>query len=223
MSKTPTSALHLQMGQEVLYLLLVTSLICNLLLVGLVMRAHAREPSAREPSPDEMAATITRLEGEKAGLLLQVRQLNDTLEDAKRERANLDASVEQAQSARVQLEGWVKELEGKLKIQKTPLEDQPPIIMLRDTEGYSFDPGSADIKPEFLSRLANEIVPKLIALGEKYSAQIVEVIGHTDGTAITDRLRVKANIDEFLGQALDNSSTIQVVPYDNAGLELCEL
>ena len=150
MSKTPTSALHLQMGQEVLYLLLVTSLICNLLLVGLVMRAHAREPSAREPSPDEMAATITRLEGEKAGLLLQVRQLNDTLEDAKRERANLDASVEQAQSARVQLEGWVKELEGKLKIQKTPLEDQPPIIMLRDTEGYSFDPGSADIKPEFL-------------------------------------------------------------------------
>jgi flagellar motor protein MotB len=92
------------------------------------------------------------------------------------------------------------------------------MIPLREADGFSFAAGSADITPAFLARLAREIVPKLSALGERYGAQVVEVIGHTDGTSITDRLRVKANLDEFLGQYLDASTNVAVFPYDNVGL-----
>jgi outer membrane protein OmpA-like peptidoglycan-associated protein len=206
MSRAQASTLHLQMGQEVIYLLLVTSLICNLLLVAVALRssAHVSELRSQLPADGQTAATIKRLETEKAGLLLRIKQLETTLQRVEIHRAQLTSRV--------------KELEGELVAQKSRLQDQPPIIMLRETDGYSFDAGSADIKPEFLARLATEIVPKLTALGAKYGARIVEVIGHTDGMSIGNRLRGKANLDEFLGQYLDASSTVTVFPYDNVGL-----
>lgn len=209
MSRAPTSALHLQMGQEVIYLLLVTSLICNLLLVAVAIRSSTRvaELATQRPSDGQLAATIKRLESEKAGLLSQVKQL--------------EASLKRVEGQRAQLAARVKALEGelqKLAAQQRQPEEQPPIITLPDTGDYRFDPGSAEIRPAFLARLAKEVVPKLKAAGEKYKAQIVEVIGHTDGTSINDRLRAKANLDEFLGQYLDVSSTVSVFPYDNVGL-----
>jgi outer membrane protein OmpA-like peptidoglycan-associated protein len=176
MSRAPPSILHLQMGQEVLYLLLVTSLICNVLLAAIAVHSSTR--TTDRPSGADLAGTIKRLEGERSQLTAQV-----------------------------------KELEQQLRP-----KEQPPIITLRETEGFSFAPGSADITPDFLARLANEVVPKLSALGDAYGAQIVEVIGHTDGMSINDRLRVKANLDDFLGQYLDPSSPVAVFPYDNVGL-----
>jgi flagellar motor protein MotB len=197
------------MGQEVIYLLLVTSLICNLLLIAITIRSSARvtELAKQHPPDAELIATIDRLKVEKATLLSQAKQW--------------EASFRRAEGERAQLTARVKELEGELQKvarQQPRPEEQPPIITLRDTDGFSFDPGSADITPDFLARLAKEVVPKLTSFGEKYGAQIVEVIGHTDGTSINDRLRVKANLDEFLGQYLDPSSTISVFPYDNVGL-----
>ncbi len=159
MSTAPASTLHMQMGQEVLYLLLVTSLICNLLLVAIAIRSSALVSELRTQRPHDVHLP---------------------------------------------------------KPEAPP--PRPPIITLRETDGFSFAPGSADISSDFLAKLAKEIVPKLTDEGEKYDAQIVEVIGHTDGTSINDRLRVKANLDEFLGQYLDVSSTVAVFPYDNVGL-----
>jgi outer membrane protein OmpA-like peptidoglycan-associated protein len=188
------------MGQEVLYLLLVTSLICNVLLVAIAIHSSTRltDSSKDRPSGANLAATIKRLEIEKSQWLTQAKEW--------------EASVRRLEAERSQLVARVKVLE-----QQSRLKEQPPIITLRDTE-FHFDPGSSDITPEFLERLAKEVVPRLSALGEEYGAQIVEIIGHTDGTSINDRLRIKANLDDFLGQDLDPSATVAVFPYDNVGL-----
>jgi outer membrane protein OmpA-like peptidoglycan-associated protein len=180
MNRAPPSILHLQMGQEVLYLLLVTSLISNVLLAAIAIHSSTRvtELSKDRPSGVDVTATVRRLEAERS-------QLNDR----------------------------VKELEQQIRS-----KEQPPIITLRETEGFYFAPASAEITPDFLGRLAKDVIPKLIALGEEHGAQIVEVIGHTDGTSINDRLRIKANLDDFLGQYLDPSSPVAVFPYDNVGL-----
>lgn len=156
------------MGQEVLYLLLVTSLIANVLLAVIAIHSSKR---MTEPTQHPLSG---------------------------------GSDVERPKPPDTQ--------------PQPPPNDQPPIITLRETEGFSFAPGSADITADFLARLAKDVVPKLTALGEKYAAQIVEVIGHTDGTSINDRLRVKANLDDFLGQYVDPSSPAAVFPYDNVGL-----
>jgi outer membrane protein OmpA-like peptidoglycan-associated protein len=209
MSQAQPSTLHLQMGQEVIYLLLVTSLICNVLLAAIAMRSSSRFAELRNQhlSDSEWVAKAKHLEDERSERLLQVKELK--------------ASVQQLEGERSQLIARVEDLEASLKqssAQQPRPEDQPPIITLREADGFSFNPGSAEITPAFLARLAQEVVPKLSALGERYGAQIVEIIGHTDGTSITDRLRVKANLDDFLGQYLDPSSTVAVFPYDNVGL-----
>jgi outer membrane protein OmpA-like peptidoglycan-associated protein len=158
-TRSPVSTLHLQMGQEVMYLLLVTSLIANFVLATLAIRG-----------------------------------------------------IKQSEVAAKQL--------GALKnLPQPPImpQDQPPIITLREADGFSFPPGSADVSPEFLARLP-DVVRKLAALSERYGAQIVEVIGHTDGTSIRDTLRNKANLDDALGQYLDPASTAALFPSDNVGL-----
>jgi outer membrane protein OmpA-like peptidoglycan-associated protein len=148
-TRIPASTLHLQMGQEVMYLLLVTSLIANFVLATLVLRSEDKLPQNQPPI--------------------------------------------------------------------IKADDQPPIITLREADGFSFPPGSAEVSPEFLAKLP-DVVRKLATLSERYGAQIVEVIGHTDGTSIRDTLRAKANLDDALGQYLNPASPPALFPYDNVGL-----
>src|SRR5208283_5980803 len=65
-----------------------------------------------------------------------------------------------------------------------PDNDQPPIIMLRESEGYSFPSGSAELSAEFKDKLQIEIVPNLQGIITKYHCDIVEVVGHTDGQRV---------------------------------------
>jgi outer membrane protein OmpA-like peptidoglycan-associated protein len=146
-TRIPASTLHLQMGQEVMYLLLVTSLIANFVLAALLLR-----------SDDKLKQSL-----------------------------------------------------------KSPPQTPPPIITLSEADGFRFPPGSAEVSPEFLANLPGKI-RNLVALSERYGAQIVEVIGHTDGTSIRDTLRNKANLDDALGQYLDRGSTAALFPCDNVGL-----
>jgi outer membrane protein OmpA-like peptidoglycan-associated protein len=155
-TRIPASTLHLQMGQEVMYLLLVTSLIANFVLATLVLRSEDKLKQALKGLPQNQPPII------KA-------------------------------------------------------DDQPPIITLREADGFSFPPGSAEVSPEFLAKLP-DVVRKLATLSERYGAQIVEVIGHTDGTSIRDTLRAKANLDDALGQYLNPASPPALFPYDNVGL-----
>lgn len=229
MSRAQPSTLHLQMGQEVIYLLLVTSLICNVLLAAIAMRSSSgiAERNADQQSLSDLAANVKRLEDQRSQLLSQIKDLGASETRLQAERVQLLSQIKDLGASETRLEGErsqllarIKELEDSLKqaSQRARLDDQPPIITLREADGFSFAPGSAEITPEFLDRLDRDVVPKLALLGDRYGAQVVEIIGHTDGTSITDRLRVKANLDDFLGQFLDVANNVAAFPYDNVGL-----
>jgi outer membrane protein OmpA-like peptidoglycan-associated protein len=131
------------------------------------------------------------------------------------------AAAIRAEAERATTESRQKQADERIKqleVLKNLPQDQPPIITLREADGFSFSHGSADVSAEFADKLARSIVPKLAALSERYGAQIVEVIGHTDGTSIRDTLRVRANLDDALGQYLDPASTAALFPFDNVGL-----
>jgi flagellar motor protein MotB len=223
------------MGQEVMYLLLVTSLIANFVLAMLSLRSsrQASELNAARPYSEvlnenrqqrleqaklrsqlkDMQTMLDQLRAERNNLALGNRTLEETMKRTESERAEAIVRQRQAEEKNKLLE----ESPRQPSLPRVP-QDQPQIITLREADGFSFNAGSADISPDFLAKLAREIVPKLTALSERYGAQIVEVIGHTDGTSIRDTLRVKANLDDSLGQYLDPTSAAALVPYDNVGL-----
>jgi flagellar motor protein MotB len=243
-ARTP-STLHLQMGQEVMYLLLVTSLIANFVLATLAMRSskEARELSGTR-SYAETIQENRRLRSERATLHAKINELqfandaaNAVLKRAEEqirglanEKRALEEKNRQSEAAAKQTAARLNEAEEKIRQmeareaerkqvnpQRPTPQDQPPIITLREADGFSFDPGSAAISDGFLNKL-NEIVPRLASLSDRYGTQIVEVIGHTDGTSLRDTTRRRANLDASLGQFLDSAATTEFLPYDNVGL-----
>jgi flagellar motor protein MotB len=236
-TQSPTSTLHLQMGQEVMYLLLVTSLIANFVLAALALRSAKQASELGAPHPHSAVLEENRgLRQEVKQLQNQIQILQGALEPFKAEKAELERRNQTLQAAFLRVESELadaisrqqriedrnRQLEKSLLIyQSLPPprpDDQPPIITLREAEGFSFSPGSAEISPEFLIKLEREVVPKLTAFSERVSTQIVEVIGHTDGTSIRDTSRVKANLDDSLGQYLDPESATALFAFDNVGL-----
>lgn len=95
----------------------------------------------------------------------------------------------------------------------------PPLIPLNETNGYRFASGSAEITPEFRLKIINEAIPQIVAYLREYSADIVEVIGHTDSVPV--RQDNKSNLDKTLGPYIgSNLPADEVIVADNAGLGL---
>ena len=93
--------------------------------------------------------------------------------------------------------------------------DQPPIIVLRESEGFSFPSGSANISSAFGSRLLSTIIPTLHANIEKYHCDIIEVIGHTDSQRVAASSTTDADLLSFI-----RGSNIALSPGSNADLGL---
>jgi outer membrane protein OmpA-like peptidoglycan-associated protein len=94
--------------------------------------------------------------------------------------------------------------------------DQPPIIMLSEAEGYSFETGKADITREFGTAINTQIIPLLKELAHKYMCDVIEVIGHTDGQPVAS---MKSNLDANLTR-LVNGELLALTPGSNADLGL---
>lgn len=89
----------------------------------------------------------------------------------------------------------------------------PPIIRLREADGYVFPSATNRISSEFAQRLRAEVVPLIERYAEEYDADVVEVIGHTDERPIGGR----SNLDEALGEYLTGDYR-PLRPADNVGL-----
>jgi outer membrane protein OmpA-like peptidoglycan-associated protein len=197
-----------------------SSLIANFVLATLALRGVKQSEVATARPYAEVLRENRQLGQKQAQQESQIKALQATVDQLKAERdrltrdnETLETAVKQAQAEQRQDEDKIKQFEA---LKNLP-QDQPPIITLREADGFLFSPGSANVSPEFLARLP-DVVQKLAALSERYGAQIVEVIGHTDGTSIRDTLRVRANLDDALGQYLDPANTTALFPYDNVGL-----
>lgn len=89
----------------------------------------------------------------------------------------------------------------------------PPIIRLREADGYVFPSATNRISAEFARRLRSEVVPLIERYAEDYDADVVEVIGHTDERPIGGR----SNLDDALRDYL-NGDYRPLRPADNVGL-----
>src|SRR5437762_1470643 len=91
-SQSSASTLHLQMGQEVMYLLLVTSLIANFVLATLSLRSSRQvsELSAARPY-SEVLNENTQLRQEQTQLRSQLKSLQTTFDQLKPEQSKLKA------------------------------------------------------------------------------------------------------------------------------------
>jgi flagellar motor protein MotB len=96
--------------------------------------------------------------------------------------------------------------------------DKPPIIILREADGYYFQAGSAEISASFAEKIRTEIVPQIITQAQSYQANVIEIIGHTDGIAVGPNLRVKANLDFTIAAFVEGQQREAPIPFDNAGL-----
>ena len=87
---------------------------------------------------------------------------------------------------------WEKRVE--LKPGEVIMRDAPLVIPLEEASGYAFDPGHAELPAGFEDRLRQDIVPKIKKMVEDYPIDVMEIIGHTDGTPKSG----SSNLDSIL-------------------------
>ncbi len=82
----------------------------------------------------------------------------------------------------------------ELKPGEVVMRDAPLVIPLEEASGYAFAPGHAELPAGFEERLRQDIVPKIRKMVEAYPIEVMEIIGHTDGTPKTG----SSNLDSML-------------------------
>jgi len=177
------SQLQTQMGQEVIYLLLTSSMLGCIILAAYV--------------------------------LLSVDTNSDLQKEISQLKLALSAAEQKAAAVAAQLSAKEAKDRASPPIRAT---DKPPIIILREADGYYFEVGSAEITASFAERITTEIVPQIIAHARSYQANVIEIIGHTDGVAVGPNLRTKANLDFTIAAFINGQHSEAPIPFDNAGL-----
>ena len=98
-----------------------------------------------------------------------------------------------------------------------PIKD-PPIIVMKEADGYYFPTGSSSISPAFARKLTAQVLPRVREIGRQYNAGVVEVIGHTDEVPLRRISRFETNLDSALMPLLNGRSGSPPVAADNIGL-----
>jgi len=92
----------------------------------------------------------------------------------------------------------------------------PPIISLSEAKDYSFNVGSANLAPKFKDALNGGIADQIYDILNKYDADVIEVIGHTDPQPMNKNRTT--NLDSFSVEFFNSDKTINLSAKDNAGL-----
>jgi outer membrane protein OmpA-like peptidoglycan-associated protein len=113
----------------------------------------------------------------------------------------------------------IRLIQAGLAAEKKGEHDWPPIINLSEANGYFFEKGKAELKPEFETHLRAVIAPLLLERARQYSVTTIEVIGHSDEQKIAPR---NSNLDALLFDTVrSNAANVSsLIPADNAGLGL---
>ena len=94
--------------------------------------------------------------------------------------------------------------------------DQPPIISLRESQGYHFISGSAELSEDFRTKLGGDVTEQLIQIATHYGLDVIEVVGHTDEVPVSS---ATSNLDAHLLSFLRGEGSVQQLAFaDNAGL-----
>jgi outer membrane protein OmpA-like peptidoglycan-associated protein len=93
----------------------------------------------------------------------------------------------------------------------------PPIINLSEAGGYFFATRSAELRPDFESKLRTTVVDRLLDIAASFQVDVIEVIGHTDERPVSGG---QSNLDRELPLVLSGAAVGLLQPADNAGLGL---
>jgi outer membrane protein OmpA-like peptidoglycan-associated protein len=97
-------------------------------------------------------------------------------------------------------------------------KDAPPILILKEGEGYSFPLGEATLTVDFQEKLASKAVQTILDHVRDHRTTIIEIIGHTDELPITGRI---SNLDTQLIPFLRSTPSgppVTLSAADNVGL-----
>ncbi len=108
------------------------------------------------------------------------------------------------------------------------ISEWTPIIVLSESDGFSFERGEFELNEKFQQALTNSIIPKIQGvLSEKArSITAIEIIGHTDEKPFlhdkdNDNVAEWGNLDDLVIAVLDGTTSVQDLKADdNAGLGL---
>lgn len=224
-ARTRYSLLHLQMGQEVIYLILTVAVAASLVMLAYVVFQSGqltdlrREVQGLSTMRGELAAKEQRAQALQQELG-RAREAIDrmgadakALEEALREKAELEHQV-------VDLNGQVVALQAQLdearKVSPAATEEKPPILTLSEARGYFFRFGSAELDEDFRRRLVDDVIPILLREGPRYRVDVIEVIGHTDEAPVA---QVTGNLDlQLLPYLRGDATGVPPRGADNVGL-----
>ncbi|UYN96084.1 MAG: hypothetical protein KIT25_03830 [Enhydrobacter sp.] len=92
----------------------------------------------------------------------------------------------------------------------------PPIIRLKEADGYYFVTGSAQPSPEFTRKVRESVVRQIIEYATQFQTDVIEVVGHTDQQEIRG---LSSNLDvTAFDILLKGGPAANMAAADNAGL-----
>ncbi len=95
---------------------------------------------------------------------------------------------------------------------------QPPLIVLKEAEGYSFNTNSATLSKNFKRKLNGSIIEKIKQFAKDYHCDTIEVYGYTDGEPFGDK-HGTVNFDNRLHSCLLMGCDIDTIS-SSSNLEL---
>lgn len=173
---------------------------------------------------------LVKLEESNAGtkkLMNDIQESRITVKTCKSAENKVLSSLEAARSGWRDCEGRLIQVERDKKICDEQREgcdaqvqelqlNKPPIIDLKEAEGFNFPTGSAKLSSEFEKRLVRDVLRQILEY--KQNINVIEVIGHTDGETVSGNK--PSNLDIRLEEAIQNQNVANLQFGSNADLGL---
>ncbi len=123
--------------------------------------------------------------------------------------------------AQREAEEWKRKYEEELKrrLAGNGLNDAPPQISLKEAKGFTFAKGEYKLNNAAVKKFKEEIVPKIEENVGKYQINLVEVIGHTDGTEIKDRGNCTPS--NLMDKKLEEEAVKPFIDNEKAAADIC--
>lgn len=225
MNRRRESLLYLQMGQEVIYILLACAIVTSLLLLSMWVRSRANLSNLQDGAVG-LLERMERLQIDIDKHEADIRKYADQIKRTEAELLQLKKTDSDLHAYNVLLLSEMDKLKAENRAQRAEIEalrkvnnDQPPIILLTESAGYTFETGSAKISSSFRENVQSKIVPDLKKYAERYAATIIEIIGHTDEVPFGGLSRGGSNLDRNLFGVLNgNAPADSLIAFDNIGL-----
>ncbi len=168
-----------------------------------------------------------RLLAEQDQLLVQQQELQENVEDLETESDQLLGRFSALLGINRSLQEDFEDLNQQVSSLQTENQELAvtvdrlsitPSIEIEESQGFTFESGSAVVTPELSNYLQGEVAEQIAALASQYPGYIIQVIGHTDSRTVSRGSNLDQNLLQVAGSP--DQSIEQLSPGSNADLGL---